>query len=123
RVAGLQTALRLGFDPVQQPTGTLVRPVLVDRLRRRAKHPVTETLGIGWSGMPNVADEWTRLRHTQNATTITEWAAIGVMALLLHDLEGCVLQTVLPIGSGGDYLILTNGRHPKQVEVSGIDFD
>jgi hypothetical protein len=55
---------------------------------------------------------------------LTEFAAIGVMALLIHDLEGGVLQNVLPIGSGGDYLVIPReAESPIQVEVSGIQVD
>jgi hypothetical protein len=43
------------------------------------------------------------------------------MLLLIHELEGGVLNQVLQIGSGGDYLINLQGRlDPVQVEVSGI---
>ena len=43
------------------------------------------------------------------------------MALLIHDLEGVILQTVLQIGSGGDYLVqVQEGRAVTQVEVRGI---
>ncbi len=43
------------------------------------------------------------------------------MLLLIHELEGAVLTDVLPIGSGGDYLVRYSGySEPVQVEVSGI---
>jgi hypothetical protein len=46
------------------------------------------------------------------------------MALLIHDLEGGVLQEVLQIGSGGDYFVLVKrAKKPIQVEVSGIRED
>jgi hypothetical protein len=55
---------------------------------------------------------------------LTEQAAVAVMALLVHDLEGGIIQRVLQIGSGGDYLVLTRrARKPDQVEVSGVQED
>jgi len=41
-----------------------------------------------------------------NENDLSEKAAIGVMALLIHELEGVTIQEVLQIGSGGDYLAL-----------------
>src|SRR5206468_3304386 len=56
-----------------------------------------------------------------NEQRITEDAAIGVMLLLIHELEGAVLTDVLQIGAGGDYPVRHSGHpEPIQVEVSGI---
>jgi hypothetical protein len=44
--------------------------------------------------------------------------------LLIHDLEEGVLQTVLPIGSGGDYLVRVSGKASFiQLEASGVRVD
>lgn len=46
------------------------------------------------------------------------------MALLVHELEGAELQSVLPIGSGSDYLVRVPGASTYiQLEVSGIRLD
>jgi hypothetical protein len=87
--------------------------------------PVQDQRDVGWDGLArfagDLAVQWAR---TVNSQTVTEQAAIGVMALLIHDLEGGVLQRVLPIGSGGDYFVLVRrARKPLQVETSGIRED
>jgi hypothetical protein len=65
-----------------------------------------------------------RVSKTINDHRITEDAAIGVMALLIHELEGVIIREVLPIGSGGDYLMAyQQEERPIQVEVSGIRED
>jgi hypothetical protein len=80
---------------------------------------------VGWNGLPPnfmaLCLPWTRIC---NAHAITEQAAIGVMALLIHDLEGGELQEVLPIGSGGDYLVrMRAAQNPIQAEISGVRED
>jgi len=43
------------------------------------------------------------------------------MALLIHELEGVIIQEVVPIGSGGDYVaILPGATSAMQIEASGI---
>jgi hypothetical protein len=117
---------RLSIDPTPQPPGTISRAVTVERIARPGKNPpVKDMRDIGWGGLANFAGnvcvQWAR---TVNARTVTEQAAIGVMALLVNDLEGGVLQHVLQIGSGGDYFVLGRGaKRPVQVEVSGIKED
>jgi hypothetical protein len=55
---------------------------------------------------------------------LTEEAAVGIAALLIHDLEGGILQSVLQIGSGGDYrLQVREASVPIQLEVSGVRMD
>lgn len=116
----------MGSDPTPQPPGTLSRAVEVNWLRRPGKESATqEHRAIGWDGL----HEWlgtlcVQLPITVNDRTLTEKAAIGVLALLIQDLEAGVLQTVLPIGSGGDYYVRLRGAHSfLQVEVSGIKED
>src|SRR5207247_8445523 len=42
----------------------------------------------------------------------------------INDLEEGVLETVLPIGSGGDYFVrLKQVSHPIQIEMSGLRQD
>jgi hypothetical protein len=46
------------------------------------------------------------------------------MALLIHELEGGIVETVAQIGSGGDYFVKPGkSRQTVQVEVSGIRED
>jgi hypothetical protein len=60
----------------------------------------------------------------ENDQGITERAAIVVVALLVHELEGVTLLEVLQVGSGGDYAgAYRRGRVRLQVEVSGIRAD
>jgi hypothetical protein len=80
---------------------------------------------IGWGdireGLGRVCEQ---LPYTKNAHELTEEAAVGIAALLIHDLEGGVLQNVLPIGNGGDYLVrVREASAPIQLEVSGVRMD
>ena len=63
---------------------------------------------------------WT---DTKPERTITEDAAIGVIALLLHDLEEFRIRRVLPIGGGGDYHLELEDGTVTQLECSGIYID
>jgi hypothetical protein len=105
------TIVRLSIDPTPQ-AGTLSREVEVNWLRRLGRRSAERIRRrIGWSdvqeGVKRVCEQ---LPYTKNAQDLTEEAAIGVAALLIHDLEEGVLQTVLPIGSGGDYLVRVSGK-------------
>jgi hypothetical protein len=86
---------------------------------------VEEVWEIGGEGLADFSEDYcVRVGRTVNAQRITEDAAIGVMALLIHELEGVTIREVLPIGSGGDYLIeFEKAAGPMQVEVSGIRED
>jgi hypothetical protein len=76
---------------------------------------------IGWSNQEGLRRVCEQFPYTKNAQDLTEEAAIGVAALLIHDLEGGVLQSVLQIGSGGDYLVRVSGEDSFiQLEVSGL---
>lgn len=115
-----RVVLRLALDPTQQPIGTLVRAVTVDWV----PHPGTAAPRqsdrvIGWAGLKGIFERCHQVAVTTNPVTITEQAAIGVMALLVHELEGASLQRVLLIGDGPDYMV--DVRHgPVAIEVSGI---
>jgi hypothetical protein len=119
---GTKVILRLGVNPVLVVPGTLKRAITVDRISPGSgKSRWDEIREIGWADLPaDLEDcEWVRGRLDEN--TITEQAAIGVMLLLINELEGGVSTTVLQVGSGGDYLIRLEGRpDPVQVEVRGI---
>ncbi len=118
--------VRLCLDPTPQSPGTIERRVEVDWLRRPGNVAATQGhRDIRWNGLP----QGFLLRCSQyplilNEHTLTEHAAIGVMALLVHELEGAELQSVLPIGSGSDYLVRVPGASTYiQLEVSGIRLD
>ncbi len=118
--------VRLRIDPTPQPPDTMVRSVDVDWITRPGTNPaVSERRDIGWNGLEGfLAAACIQLPITVNAHTLTEQAAIAVMALLISDLEGGVVQSVFQIGSGADYLILPRrSSNPIQVEVSGIRYD
>jgi hypothetical protein len=123
---GPPAVIRLNIDPNAQPAGTMTRRIEVDWLSPPGTSPAVQDQRIlGWNGLQDfLGNLCVQLPMTVNSQTLTEQAAIGVMALLISDLKGEVLQRVLPIGSGGDYLILLRGsRKPAQVEVSGIHSD
>ncbi len=122
---GTSTIVRLSLDPIAQPSGTMVRSVVVEWVTRPGGGtPQVLTREIGWTDVPKaITDECIKWQATKNAQTITEDAAIGVMALLIHDLENAVITSVLQIGSGGDYILAIQGSPPVQAESSGIHTD
>jgi len=118
--------LRLSMDPTQLPAGIKVREIVVDRLTPgTAREPWQDLRLLGWGGTTGVSeDDCVRLSITFNERRITEDAALAIMALLIHELEGLTVERVLPIGSGGDYLLsMRRWGKPTQVEVSGIRED
>jgi hypothetical protein len=102
------------------------REVEVNWLRRPGRRSAEQVRRrIGWSdiqgGLGRICEQ---LPYTKNAHDITEEAAVGTAALLIYDLEGGVLQRVLQIGSGGDYLLeVSEINAPIQLEVSGLRED
>lgn len=123
---GAQLVLRLSLDPTRQPAGTRKREVTVDRIASTAGAVrQIEVREIGWDGLPKFSEDYcVRVSRTFNEQRITEDAAIAVMGLLIHELEGVTVESVLRIGSGGDYLIeLSKNEQSVQVEVSGIRED
>jgi hypothetical protein len=77
---------------------------------------------IGWSNLDRDRDlVCARIHYAKNEHELTAEAAVAVAALLIHHLQGAVVETVLQIGSGGDYLVrLAQEVKPIQMEVSGI---
>ena len=122
RLFGTQIILRLGVDPVRLAPGVLKRAIMIDRIRPGSEGTRwEETREIGWNGLSDHLNQCQEMARTLNEHDITEHAAIGVMLLLIHELEGAVLSGVLPIGSGPDYLVnLPHRPEPVQLEVSGI---
>jgi hypothetical protein len=113
---------RLGVDPVRVAPGVLKREITVDRISPASGSVrCKEIREIGWADLPDHLDRCEEIASILNEQRITEDAAIGVMLLLIHELEGAVLDDVLEIGKGGDYLVkLSDRSEPVQVEVSGI---
>jgi hypothetical protein len=124
---GAHVVLRLSFDPVRLPAGTLKRAVRIGRTPSGAPGTRSEELReVGWEGLEGrfTEDDFRRVLVTRNEQDITMGAAVGVMLLLIHELEEMTMETVLPIGSGGDYLVCRKGTGESfQVEVSGIRVD
>jgi hypothetical protein len=124
REFGAKAVLRLSMEPVLLPKDDRQREIALDRKSPATRgQRIEEVCQIGWRELPNLsADYCARVARTVNAERITEDAAIGVMALLIHELEGVTVTGVLPIGSGGDYLVESQrkGGDMIQVEVSGI---
>ena len=123
---GPSAIVRLSRDPSSLPSGIMSRVVVVDWVPRPPDGaPTVIQRSVGWFGL---LDSWREvcdvLHRTINEQELTEKAAIGVMAVLISDLEGGQLETVLPIGSGGDYHVVVRRLHkPAQVECSGIRED
>ena len=89
----------------------------------RTGGPTVFSRRIGWSTVsPQTLWEARLFRGSFGERVITEGAAIGVMALLLHHLEGGQITSVLQIGLSADYLIQIDGR-PYVTEVSGVRID
>lgn len=124
RAYGTSTIVRLSLDPIAVPSGTMERTVAVNWMSRVGTGCQQTNREIGWSCVPReITDECPRWINTINAQDITEGAAIGVMALLIHDLEQAEIVNVLQIGSGGDYLLTIKGNPQLQAESSGVHID
>lgn len=120
---GVKALLRLAVVPVQVPQEVSKRAVTVDRISPASgAGRWEERREIGWSSLSELRERCEQLLRVVNKHHITEFAAIGIALLLVHELEGAVLTGVLPIGSGGDYLVKLSDRpEPVQIEVSGIE--
>ncbi len=59
-----------------------------ERIRREERRE------IGWTGLTDRLAQCEEISRTLNQHDITEHAAIGVMLLLIHELEGAVLTEV-----------------------------
>jgi hypothetical protein len=123
---GAALVLRLSIDPTPVPKEMTTRAVTLDRISPSADRArFEEVRTIGWNGTTGVSDDdCVRLGITFNASRITEDAALAVMALLIHELEGLTVNVVLPIGSGADYILsMRKGEQSVHVEVSGFRDD
>jgi hypothetical protein len=122
----LSAVYRLMTDPTLQPVGTLSRVVEVDWLAHPGNNPATQVQrSVGWANLQahiaNMNAVLSQLPVTMNRNDITAGAALAVTAVLIRELENRTIQRVLQIGSGGDYLVQSQGgAHSTQVEVSGI---
>jgi hypothetical protein len=103
----------------------MTRSIEVSWLKRPGKGQETKVQReIGWDNLKRLERVCEQLPFTKNAHDITEGAAVGVAALLVSDLEGAILQSVLPIGSGGDYHVrVKEAKKPIQIEMSGLRED
>jgi hypothetical protein len=118
---GLPMAYRLGTLPTRVEGGKAERSVRVDWLASPGEGPAVEVdRVIGWRDIPDVDLVCSQLRHVVNANHLTEFAACGVMCLLLHNLEGDGILDLLEIGEGADYLTFRDRTGNTAVEVSGI---
>lgn len=122
---GISTVVRLSLDPTRLASGTMSRSVSVAWVPfpgGSAPQPVAEE--IGWSNVPaHFLASVVKWPLTRNRDDISEEAAIGVMALLLHRLASAEVLSVVQIGSGGDFLIEVQGQPQMQAESSGIRDD
>ena len=118
---GTEVILRLAVDPLQtgfrgietSGYGRSNQPI-VRRVRRE------EIREIGWAKLPDHLDRCEEIPITINEHRITENAAIGVMFLLIHELEGAVLTSAFRLAPAATILSNSRMTEPVQVEVSGI---
>jgi hypothetical protein len=117
--------IRLSLDPTQLPAGTMSREVTVSWICKPGNTTLSNTQRqIGWENIPGLADDCLTFPLTWNEYDLTEMAAIAMSSLLVENLEGGILSSVLPIGRGGDYMVLTRrARKADQIEISGIRVD
>ena len=108
---------RLSVSPFATEAGTSERTV-------RVEHRSDPTLVrvVSWAEVSQeTLDECSRIGRTLGTNDLTEWAAIGMMDLLIHNLEGSSVLGVVEQGGGGDYWIsFESGEPSAQIEVSGI---
>lgn len=118
---GTKLILRLSLHPIELSPEITRRAIVVDRIDRSGKPGWKEIREIGWSNLPDHVDDCYLITSRVNDNLITEHAAIGAMALLINELDNLIIKQLLPIGSGGDYLVGLPGESSYlQVEVSGI---
>lgn len=123
---GPKVILRLGIEPLAAAAGLRKRGITIDRVSRTGSGTqVREEREIGWDNLPQFsADDCRRLSVSLPEDRLTEDAAIGVMFLLIHELEGMEVLSVLQVGESGDYLVVSKDNGKRfGVEVSGIRRD
>jgi tetratricopeptide (TPR) repeat protein len=114
---------RLGIDPEPPPPVGEQRNVLVSFIRCPGDAAACEVrCVVGWgSTNEEIKRTATTIGYTLPEQDANEDAAIGLMALLVSDLAGGVLHSVLSIGTSADYLIeLASDGVLLPMEVSGI---
>jgi hypothetical protein len=115
---------RLAIAPLPMPDNCLSRPMTVHRRPPGCVTPFQQSVIIGWRGDSAIRDKAIRRGYTaHNQHRLTEDAAIGVMFLLMSELEGATDPRVEQIGAGGDYNVLLPDGIRTQVEVSGVQID
>lgn len=123
---GTSTIFRLSIDPTEVGSGVMSREVRVDWVRKPGgglpQHFMRE---ISWREVPAlILDACLKWKSTKNNQQTTEEAAVGVLAMLIDDLENAEILSVLQIGSGGDFLITIRETSVEiQAECSGILVD
>jgi hypothetical protein len=120
---GPSTIFRLGVDPIDLGAGVTERIITVDwRGRSAGGQSTLRTYRVAWNDLPQYNPDYLRrLRLCRNEHDRTETAALGIMALLIHEIDKLSLRTVVEIGSGTDYEAARGETDPGvQVEVRGI---
>jgi hypothetical protein len=120
---GASVVYRLSHAPVKLSDDSVSRMVSVDRRPPGTVTPFEQRVTIEWNSSAMTRDQAIRFGYTLPNDRITENAAIGVMCLLINELEGASVSKVLQRGAGGDYLISLPDGSEVQVEVSGISVD
>lgn len=112
---------RLSINPEPPSPIEVERALVVDLIRSPGGPPEEVHRAIRWEGGSEFVQIATTLDRCLPERVANEDAAIGVMALLVSDLAGGVLQEVLEIGTSADYIVkLTSDGSLLPVEVSGI---
>jgi hypothetical protein len=126
RQCGTAAVLRLSIDPFRMPAGAKGREITIDWISRERPQSRTEEMReIGWGDLEGASyEDCIQLSMAFPKERITEDAATAVMALLINELEGVIIEEVLPQGSGADYRVtLKSTGSDLPVEVSGIQED
>ncbi len=116
-LSGPDTVFRLTRG-AYRPEGPACEPVSINWVRRPGSVPPENLCKIiGWAELPNLESVVPQLAYTWNNHALAERAALLVMAILAHELEGEVIRSVIQIGGGPDYVF----QGGYDVEVSGIN--
>lgn len=120
----LSAAVRIGRDPLLAPAGALTREACIRwRMRGSTAEELREAI-LGWSGPEVVGHpKFAIWQFDVPDNVLTEDAAIVVSAIVIHELEGAIVTSVLQTGTGSDYHIQLRGGTASVLEVSGIKND